>query len=90
MCLAAFGALVRGRVVCLLVCGGGPYLAAKALLHLAKRQRRVLDRIVKQRGRNALRVHAPRGHQLGDRDRVGDEGGAVAAVLAVVDAVGEL
>jgi len=80
ICACACGSVLRAR----------SHLAAKALLHLAKRQWRVLDRVVQQRGRDALGVHPPRRNQLGDRDRMGDEGLAVAAELAVVDAVGEL
>ena len=69
---------------------GAAHILPKARLHLPKRQRRILDRIVQQRRNHTLAVHAPAGDEAGDGDGVCHKWLAVAPPLVRVHAVRHL
>ncbi len=64
-------------------------VVAERLAHLVERRRRVLDRVVQERGAQRLRVQAHARADLRDADRVHDEVLARAAALVGVVLAGE-
>ena len=63
-------------------------LVAEVAAHLVERVRRVLDRVVEQRGDQGRLGHAELGEDRRDRERVGDVGLAALALLAAVHPLG--